>query len=116
MILERDKTSLRDFSGRGNDVDLEVNWNNHVNECKYVKLKMRDDEAIIKKEHLWAALFSYSEEDKQEKMIPIVQVPVRHHRTIVTVAARADLKKGQLFQLPMTISTDLRTGKMVVKP
>lgn len=118
MIKEHRRLALTDFSNRGNEVVFEVNWNSakRVKGCKHIKLSVGDKEAIISRDHLWGLLFMISEEEQQEKMIPRRVVPIKSYNTVIQVMAKQDFKKGQLFNLPISVSVNQMTGQMTIKP
>lgn len=116
MIQGNRKLSLADLSGRGNDMSLEINWNKLVGNCKYIRVKMGSKEAIISKEHLWTLVFMLSEEDKQVDMLPTVETPVRYYKTVVKILSKHDIKVGQEYSLPITISLNQLDGTVLIKP
>lgn len=115
MIEERRKLSLHDFSGRGNDIDLEVNWNKKVKGNKFLKLSIDGKESVVKHEHLWTILFMLSEQDKQADMLPTYIQTVKNYSTVVSIKSRSDIRKGDVFTLPLTVSVNSE-GKMSIKP
>lgn len=118
MITKHRKFSIRDASGRNESLDIEVNWSNNksVRGCKHLKVTIRDEKVILSRDQLWMLIFMFSEEDQQEKMLPIVETVVRHHETIVDLVAKNDIKKGEKYAVHMTISQDPNTGQLLVKP
>ena len=116
MIKEHRKLNLQDLSNRGNDVTMEINWNEGAKDCKYIKIQMGDKEAVISKEHLWTLVFMLSDDLQQEKLLPVSQVPVTNYETILNVMARSDVKKGYPFSLPISISLNHLTNKVTIKP
>lgn len=118
MIKDHRRLALTDFSNRGNEVIFEVNWNSskRVKDCKHIKLSVGDKEAIISKDHLWGLLFMISNDEQQEKMIPRVTVPIKSYNTVIQVMAKQDFRKGQMFNLPISVSVNQLTGQMTIKP
>lgn len=118
MIKEHRKLSLKDFSGRGNDASFEVNWNTTktVKDCAYIRLKVGDREAVVSRDHLWSLLMLITTEDQQEQMIPTLEIPTKHYSTVVNMQAQADIAKGQIYGVPLTVSVDKRSGAMSIKP
>ena len=117
MIKENRKFSIQDASGRNRGLDIEVNWNYNksVRDCEHLKISMGDEEAIVSRDQLWHLVFMLSKDEQQEKMLPYAETLVRHHQTVINVQAKNDIKKGQIYGIPITISQD-SNGKLLVKP
>jgi len=117
MIKQHRKLSLADFSGRGNDISLEINWNDLVKGCKYIKLKVNDREAVIKKDHLWTQMFMLSDDDQQDKMVgqSIIKTPQKVYRTVIYLKSPRDIHKGEMTSVPITITINSK-GEVLVKP
>ena len=115
MIIEHRRYSLQDISGRGNDIDVELNWNKNVDKNRYIKFQLGNKESIISYEHLWTILFSLATDDKQEKMLPVVMQTVKNYSTMVQVKAKNNIVKNQIFEIPMSISVD-KFGRLLIKP
>lgn len=107
MIKDYQKLKLPDES-KLHDVIFEVNWNPHdkaVTDCKLVRITHPGGKSsIIKKEHLNAFLFAIGNEAEQRKMIPQVINRSRHYKTVVTVKAKENIKKGEDVTFPIDIS------------
>ena len=123
MIQQHRKLSLQDLSGRGNDVSFEVNWNDSklVKDSKYIRIQVGDSyleqEAIISKEHLFTLLLLLGDDKQQDKLVKssTYLVPVKNYQTVVNVKCIKDMRKGDVFGLPLTVSVNKSTGKMIIK-
>ena len=118
MIKENRKLSIADLSGEGNDVALEVNWNRNkmIEECKYIRFQIGEEEAIISRDHLWMVLFMISKKKQQEDMNPTTFSPIKSYPTIINVIAKRDISRNEPYTLPITVSINQRTGQMSIKP
>lgn len=118
MIKEHRKLSIADLSGEGKDVTLEVNWNRNkiIEECKYIRFQIGEEESIISRDQLWALLFMISKNKQQEDMIPKTFTPIKSYSTVIKVIAKKDISKNEPFALPLTVSINEKTGQMSIKP
>ena len=121
MIRGNRKLALQDLSNRGNDVSLEVNWNNSkdIKNCKHIKIKVGDGpEAIIKQDHLFAILMAITPPKKQEIMVGnfMDYQEVRNYHTVIDVQLQKDVQKNEIIGIPLTISINQETGDIKVKP
>ena len=115
MIKDHRKLSLQDLANRGNDVDLEVNWNSSVKDCKSIRVHMGGKEAVISRDHLWSLILLMSKDEQQEGMLPVIHVPVSHYETVVSVMAKKNVRKGETMNFPLSVSINKRTGQMSIK-
>ena len=114
--LRHRKFSLQDIANRGNDVELEVNWNGKVKDNKYIKLVIGGKEAIISHDHLWTIIFMLSKIDKQLDMLPTYEQRIKHYETIVNLVAKNDIRKGDLYGVHLTIAENPKTGQLSIRP
>ena len=115
MIREHRRFSIQDTSGRGNDIEMEVNWNKQVAGNKFIKFQLAGKEAIISYNHLWTLLFMTANEKQQEDMLPTKTERVRIYNTLVDIKAKKDIKKGDTIRIPMSISQNSK-GQLLIKP
>lgn len=115
MIKESRKINVQDYSGKGKDLELLVNWNSVVKDCKYVQFKIGDEKCIIKKENFLYLSFLMADEKEQDKIIQADLKNVQNRNTIISIEATRDIKKGESLNIPVTISTDTKTGEVRLK-
>jgi len=122
MIKGHRKLSIQDLANRGNDVSLEVNWNDttDIKGCQYIKLQVGLDgeEAVIKRDHLFEVLMLMADEKQQERMVGnyMTYQKVKNYSTTVGIMVKNAVEKGQVVQIPLTISINEKTGEIRVKP
>lgn len=119
MIKENRKLALQDLSGRGNDCSFEVNWNNSklIEDSKYIRIRINDNEAVISKNHLFTLLLLLGNKKQQERLVntSTYMVPVRNYSTVVNVKCTKKMNEGDVFGLPLTVSINKANGKMTIK-
>lgn len=95
MLKGPERMLLPDISGKGEGLTMEVNWNQLVTPCKYVKLRLKSEEVIVKQEHLESLIFALASEENQPKMLhgkinEVRELPVR-----LKIKATRDIHKGE---------------------
>lgn len=105
MIQNFEKFVMPDET-RNHDFFVEVNWNPKdpkTNECKYLKITFPNgDECILKREHLNQVLFAIGNPEDQRKLIPQKIEKVHVRKTVLTIKAQKDIKKGEDIVVPHT--------------
>lgn len=101
MIKTHQKFKLPD-ENKGNHVIVEVNWNDDpkVKDCQMIKI----GDAVVKKEHLMAILFTIGNGEEQMKMVPYRVQHNRHYETMVGVTATKDIRKGEKINFPIKLT------------
>lgn len=99
-------------------MSTEVNWNHRKGIEDFVKLSIDEKEVLIRKSHLWELLFFMAPDDVQEQLIDlnVVRTPIHSHSTVVNILAKKDIRKGEMINVPMTVSINGRTGQIMIKP
>jgi len=113
---ERRKFSMADVTGRGGEVNVEVNWNKLVRKKGYIKLTIGDEEVVISREHLYAILFMLGSAEEQEKMVsPFVkQTQVTKFFKLIGVTAVKDVKKGDTLNVPLEFTLNPETNQVII--
>ena len=115
MIKESRKLNVQDMSGKGKDLELLVNWNSVVKDCKYIQFKIGKEKCVIKKEHFLYLSFLIADESEQDKIIVAELTNVQNRNTMLSVTTTRDIKKGESLNIPVTISTNPKTGEVQLK-
>ena len=115
MIKESRKLNVQDMSGKGKDLELLVNWTSVVKDCKYIQFKIGQEKCVIKKEHFLYLSFLIADDAEQDKIIVAELTNVQNRNTIITIQATKDIKKGEELNIPVTISTNPKTGEVQLK-
>ena len=106
MIRDYNKLRIPD-ENKTSDIIAEVNWNVYdkkTNDCKYVRITVDGKTSVIKKEHLYAFLFTIGNEEEQRKMIPKVETRSRWYETTISVKAKHDIKRGEEITFPLKLT------------
>lgn len=106
MITSYEKFRIEDLKGE-KDLLIEVNYskNDEVKDCKTLKLTFPDgSQSFVKREHLFAFLFSIGTSDNQRDMVPEKLRHSRHYETVISVKAKKDIAKGELITFPLKIT------------
>ena len=115
MIKSNRKFNLSDIAGRNRDATLEVNWNDMVKDCKYIKLTMNGQTSVISKEDYMFLAFMIADEDEQQTLINPNLTFTENRQTMISVQATRDIAKGDSLNIPVTISTNPKTGYVMLK-
>lgn len=81
---------------------IEVNWNEAVKPCKYIRFSLGGKEVVINREDFYAMMMIFGDDDQKEKLIPVVETNVRAITRLLKVRAKKDMKKGEIMAFPYT--------------
>ena len=121
MIKEHRRLNVQDLSNRGNDMSLEINWNNSkdVKNCKYIRVRLGEGpEAIVKRDHLFELLMLLADDKQQDRMTSnyMTYSRLKNYRTVIDIELQKDKQKGEILAVPLTISIDEEKQTVSVKP
>ncbi len=105
MITDPRQIGLADFSNNHPVVEFMVNWNDKVQNCEYVKIKIADEEAVLRREHLSGLLFMIGTDKEQRDLIPQRIEQVNRFETILGITATKDIRKGEKINVRVSIPT-----------
>ncbi len=112
MLKGYEKLRIPD-ENKEHEMVWEVNWNPHdpkTTGCKVIRVTFPGGQtAIVKKEHMMAAVFAIADAEEQVKMIPVQKTLSRWYETIVSVKATKDVKKGEELTFPIKLSLPAHT-------
>jgi hypothetical protein len=102
MIDEPKTIVLPDVSGKSNHIPVQLNWNDRVKGCKYLKFILPNGEtAIIDKDHWRTIAFFIANEEEQQKMMDRRVVTVKHIIQHLGVKATKDIFKGENINITL---------------
>ena len=88
-------------------LELEVNWNprdTKSNGCKLIRVLYPDGrQAILRKEHLMAAMFAFGNEVEQRQLIPQTTTRSKWYKTMLGITAHKDIRKGEKINVNVNI-------------
>lgn len=117
MILTHEKLRIPD-ENKEKDFFVEVNWNPHdrkTNRCKLLRFIFPNgDEAIVKREHFHAILFTISEQAEQRKMVPQTITRIRNYETILGITATKKIERGEKINVHVKIPIPLTQDDVLV--
>lgn len=115
-ITERRKFAMADVSGRGGEATIEVNWNKLVKQKGFVKIKIRDEEVVLSREHLYAILFIVGSAEEQEKMISpfLKKTQVKKYFKMIGITATKNIQKGELLNVPLEFTLNPDTNQVII--
>lgn len=115
-IKERRRFALEDISGRGTDLEFEVNWNSYSRKKGCIMVSIDGKEAVIDRNQLWSILFILGSADEQEKLVSpfMKQTVVSKFFKMIGVTAMKDLKKGELINVPLEFTLNPETNKVTI--
>lgn len=103
MIDEPRTIVLPDVSGKSNHIPVQLNWNDKVKGCKYLKFILPNGEtAIVDKEHFRTIMFFIANEEEQMKMMERRMVTVKHITRKIGIKATKDIAKGENIDITLT--------------
>lgn len=105
MIKEPRQLGLSDFSNNHPVVEFMVNWNDKVQNCEYVKIKIDKEEAILRREHLAGLIFMLGTDEEQRKLIPQKVIETNRFETVLGITATKDIRKGEKINVRVSIPT-----------
>ncbi len=94
-----------------NGVEVEVNWNDEVKPCKFIKFKIGNEEAIIPNGDFYAMMMVFGSPEQQEILIPVKETTVKPVTSLLKIRAKKDIKKGEMI----TVAHTYFVSKMVAE-
>jgi len=113
---ERRRFSLDDVSGRGNEIEIEVNWNSYARKHGNIKLTINGEETVINRDHLWSILFILGSAEEQEKLASpfMKQTKVTKFFKMIGITAAKDVRKGSMLNVPLEFTLNPDTNEVII--
>ena len=96
MLSTYNKAVLRDLKGK-RDLDFEVNFSDNPDFKECVRVKMGSEEAIIPLQDIYSFMLIAGTPEQQDNLIPVKQTMINKIIKRHVVAAKKDIKKGELI-------------------
>lgn len=115
-MQERRRFALEDISGRGMDMEFEINWNSFAMKKGCIKISVGDNEAVIDRDQLWSMLFILGSAEEQDKLITpfIKQTRVSKFFKMIGITATRDIKKGEFINVPLEFTLNPETNNVII--
>lgn len=115
-LSERRRFAIGDVSGRGRDIELEINWNGYARKKGCIKISIDGNEAVIDRDHLWSMMFILGSAEEQEKLVSpfMKQTKVSKFFKMIGITAMKDIKKGEFINVPLEFTLNPDTNKVTI--
>lgn len=115
-LQERRRFALEDISGRGMDVEFEINWNSFARRTGCILLSIDGKEAVIDRDQLWSILFILGSAEEQEKLVtPFMrQTKVSKFFKMIGITASRDIRKGEFINVPLEFTLNPETNRVII--
>ena len=115
-ISERRKFAMADVSGRGGEVFVEVNWNEHVKKNGFIRFTIDGKSAVISREHLYGMLFILGSAAEQEKMVApfMKKTKVQKYTKMVGITTGKALGKGEMVNVLLEFTLNPETNVVTI--
>lgn len=84
------------------NMEVDVNWNEHVTPCKKIRFKLDGKEQIIDREDLYAMMMLFGNDNQQTDLIPVIETKVRAITRLLKIRAKKDMRRGEIMAFPYT--------------
>ena len=85
-----------------NGLVIDVNFNEAVVPCKYIRFQLGGKEVVITREDLYAMMVLFADDKQMDDLIPVVETKVRAITRLLKVRAKKDMKKGEIMAFQYT--------------
>ena len=92
--------------GGGGDIDFDVNWNKDVSPCKYLKVKMGEEEGVIWLGDLYNLMLIWVDPEKRKGLISKEFQNMKSYETILGVKTIRAVEAGEELKIACTIQID----------
>jgi hypothetical protein len=96
-----------------NGLTVEVNWNDEVKPCKFIKFKIGEHEAIIPNGDFYGMMMIFGTPEQQEALIPVKESKIRMVTSLLKIRAKKDLKRGEIIVVPHTYPVSAATYERI---
>ena len=108
------------FKIEENGLTIEANWRDKVKPCKEFKFTIGKEITTVDYDFLYQLLVIFSQEDDLDKLVRKIEEEYVSTRRQLTIKAKEDVKKGEMFKVfvdfPVPKSTLDNVKKFSIKP
>ena len=91
---------------RGGNIDFAVNWNKEVTPCKYLRVKIGEEEGVIWLGDLYNLMLMWVDPEKRKGLISKEVQNIKSYETILGIKTTKKIEAGEELQIACTIQVD----------
>jgi len=108
MIKDYQKLGIKNYANNGEELAIEVNYNDYARKNELIKLTIDEKTVIVKRDHLKAILFLVGSDEDKIDLIDTITQKITYQPVVVELIATQDIKKGgkikTMVDFPKSIS------------